>query len=542
MFSPREQLISSSQTFLCDQCKRHFVTERGRSIHYNTCKKRQSVSSFTQPARVDSVVNTVPRDITEILQKVWGDHSLADVKQILDAIYEEGVYWRRNLFLLPTGAAGKTYITETTRLIEIWNQKVDPLKDISIKAVMTMPMLLLQKPSLKSKAKDHSECLNRRLNLWVEGKFNDLMRESRTIQNKLPKPNSLNTSEQCAKNFAKLMLQGKVHAALRLLDDKMSGGILDLSDDTLKELQSKHSNPIDADESVLIKGDIPFIDPVMYNDINETTIMNAALRTKGAAGPSGINADGWRRILVSKNYGKTGTELRSSLARFAKKLCTKEIDHMNDESLEAYVACRLIPLDKKPGVRPIGVSEVLRRLIGKSIISVIKPEILESAGSLQLCAGLPGGCEAAAHAMTTIFEEEGTDTLLLVDATNAFNSPNRKVLLHNIRYICQAMSTYIRNCYGSPSRLFVMGGKEISSSEGTTQGDPFAMPAYAVGIVPLLPLLKNDEDSQNFNIKHCAYADDLGGAGKLFELRKWWDKVEHYGPLFGNKIMANSER
>ena len=88
---------------------------------------------------------------------------------------------------------------------------------------------------------------------------------------------------------------------------------------------------------------------------------------------------------------------------------------MNDESLEAYVACRLIPLDKKPGVRPIGVGEVLRRIIGKSIISVIKPEILESAGSLHLCAGLPGGCEAAAHAMTTIFEEE-EDALLLLDA------------------------------------------------------------------------------------------------------------------------------
>ena len=157
-----------------------------------------------QAARVDSVVNTVPRDITEILLKVWGDHSLAVVKQILDVIYEEGVYWRRNLFLLPTGAAGKKYITETTRLIEIWNQKVDPLKDISIEAVMTMPMLLLQKPSLKSKAKDHSECLNRRLNLWVEGKFDDLMRESRTIQNKLPKPNSLNTPEQCAKKLCKI--------------------------------------------------------------------------------------------------------------------------------------------------------------------------------------------------------------------------------------------------------------------------------------------------------------------------------------------------
>ena len=83
-----------------------------------------------------------------------------------------------------------------------------------------------------------------------------------------------------------------------------------------------------------------------------------------------------------------------------------------------------MPLDKNPGVRPIGVGEVLRRIIGKSIMSVIKPEVVESAGSLQLCAGQPAGCEAAIHAMTKIFGEEETDGLLLVDASNAFNSLN----------------------------------------------------------------------------------------------------------------------
>ena len=36
-------------------------------------------------------------------------------------------------------------------------------------------------------------------------------------------------------------------------------------------------------------------------------------------------------------------------------------------NLEAYTACRLIPLGKKPGVKPIGVSEVLWRIIGKAI-------------------------------------------------------------------------------------------------------------------------------------------------------------------------------
>lgn len=41
-------------------------------------------------------------------------------------------------------------------------------------------------------------------------------------------------------------------------------------------------------------------------------------------------------------------------------------------------------------------------------------------------------------------------------------------------------------CYTVPSRLFVIGDSEISSSEDTTQGEPFAMSAYAIGIHPLV--------------------------------------------------------
>ena len=136
--------------------------------------------------------------------------------------------------------------------------------------------------------------------------------------------------------------------------------------------------------------------------------------------------------------------------------------------------------------------------------------------------------------MREIFEEHDTDAVLLVDASNAFNSLNRQVLLHNIRYICPAMATYVRNCYGTPSRLFITGDKGIASSEGTTQGDPFAMPTYAVGIVPLLSLINEGgtNTASASKVKHAAYADDLGGVGQLMALR-WWDRVLHFGPLLG---------
>ena len=102
-----------------------------------------------------------------------------------------------------------------------------------------------------------------------------------------------------------------------------------------------------------------------------------------------------------------------------------------------------------------------------------------------MCAGQPAGCEAATHAMNDIFEEEETDAILLVDASNAFNALNRAVMLHNIKYLCPSMAIYIRNCYSTSSRLFV-AGKEILSSEGITQGDPVAMPVYAVGISSII--------------------------------------------------------
>jgi len=243
------------------------------------------------------------------------------------------------------------------------------------------------------------------------------------------------------------------------------------------------------------------------------------LRTKGAAGPSGLDADGNR-----------GEELCNTIAKMARKICTEKTKITGGTtSLEAYTACRLIPLNKNPGVRPIGIGEVLRRIIGKSITSTLQDDIIESAGSLQLCAGQPAGCEAAVTAMRELFKEEENDALLLVDATNAFNSLNREAMLNNIKSICPSIATYVYNCYCVPSSLFIFGGGEISSEEGTTQGDPLAMPVYAVGITPLMSIIKN-EDANN---KHVAFADDLAGTGKLKNLLRWWCSIGTFGPKLG---------
>ena len=48
--------------------------------------------------------------------------------------------------------------------------------------------------------------------------------------------------------------------------------------------------------------------------------------------------------------------------------------------LEGYTSCRLIPRDKDRGIRPIGVGEVLRQTVGKTIAGFLKEEIKDAAG------------------------------------------------------------------------------------------------------------------------------------------------------------------
>ncbi len=140
-----------------------------------------------------------------------------------------------------------------------------------------MPHLLLQKPNFKFKSKDHAISLARRMLLWQAGDFDKLVREARSIQASCRVTRQCRTPEQISKTFAKMMLEGKVNAAMRLLDESNSGGVLPLSDDVLKELTMRHPAPQPADESTLIRGEVPFIDPAVFANIDEASVARAAM-------------------------------------------------------------------------------------------------------------------------------------------------------------------------------------------------------------------------------------------------------------------------
>ena len=66
--------------------------------------------------------------------------------------------------------------------------------------------------------------------------------------------------------------------------------------------------------------------------------------------------------------------------------------------------------------------------------------------------------------------------------------------------------------YRSDVNLYI-GGETLLSEEGTTQGDPLAMPMYALGTIPLINALSDD------HIKQVWYADDATACGRLMDVR-----------------------
>ena len=154
--------------------------------------------------------------------------------------------------------------------------------------------------------------------------------------------------------------------------------------------------------------------------------------TKGTAGPSGMDADVWRKILCSNNFKMAGKDLREEIAILGKNISTKSFD---SELLECYSACKLLALDKNPWIRPIGVGEVIKRIIGKALVVGLKRDLKDYSSPLQVSSGYEAGSEAAIHSMKAIFEDDQAQGIILVDARNAFNTMNRKVALQNIRII-----------------------------------------------------------------------------------------------------------
>ena len=104
--------------------------------------------------------------------------------------------------------------------------------------------------------------------------------------------------------------------------------------------------------------------------------------------------------MVSRDYGDAGNDLRKAIASLLiKKICIEELD---DSCLSPLMAPRLVPLNKNHGLCPIGVGEVLLRVLGKVAMSTFSEDVTTTFSDAQMCAR-NSGSEAEIHAMRRMF-------------------------------------------------------------------------------------------------------------------------------------------
>ena len=103
-------------------------------------------------------------DVMCALNFIWGDITGETFAHSVTCGYDEVVHWRKRLFKIPLAKCGRAFVTEQARLFCAYANG-SALECVALKAAMIMPILLLQRPYVKSKDWDHVEHLTHRLSL-----------------------------------------------------------------------------------------------------------------------------------------------------------------------------------------------------------------------------------------------------------------------------------------------------------------------------------------------------------------------------------------
>ena len=92
--------------------------------------------------------------------------------------------------------------------------------------------------------------------MWEKGSFETLLSEGRAIQTPFHERRIVSNTE----TFSKLMFEGKVHTAVRMLGSPEPSGVSPLPKQVLDDFQTKHPEPQPENDAVMLHRIPPFVD------------------------------------------------------------------------------------------------------------------------------------------------------------------------------------------------------------------------------------------------------------------------------------------
>ncbi len=261
-------------------------------------------------------------------------------------------------------------------------------------------MVILQKSKEVKTSGAIRRQLTMRMDSWEAKKFEMLVQDTeRTALAQLARVRGVETQEQRAKTFARLVLQGKLRSAVRWLTDREKGGVL-LPDDVdektgesvIDVLQSKHPDAQVPDAAEL--EDYETVPNFVDLDITKEVVEKVARRLSGSAGPGGSDAQSLQQWLL--RFGAASQRLRKAVCEIVDWMAN---DFPPWAAYRALKAGRLVAFNKCPDVQPVGIGESWNRLNAQCVMLISGGEAKDACGVEPLRAGLEAGIEGSLPAI-----------------------------------------------------------------------------------------------------------------------------------------------
>jgi hypothetical protein len=312
---------------------------------------------------------------------------------------------------------------------------------------------------------------------------------------------SSNSESQIIYRCAKLVSQNRLSAANAVLDGSTVAHNLD--GETLTTLQAKF--PSRKGEYLEHSSEIPtFARPFNAGFISFTVdeMLFMAKKTNGftSPGPSGMTAEALLMPLKKVEQSAYDHRYIEDLKYFIEQLINGD-----RTCADYFLEATLCPITKPDGgVRPICISETIRRFASKLLLAKFQSRLVTRLGPIQTCLQ-EAGVEKTVFFVKTQLDLNPSRIAVSLDIANAFNEVMRSRIRSVLCAEFPSLVPFFDVFYANPTKLYVNNfTTSLVGEEGVCQGDPWGPALFCLALSPVLEQFASDFPDCKFSF----YADD----------------------------------
>ena len=409
----------------------------------------------------------------------------------------------------------------------------DPANVDSWVKLFMLARCILANPSRggRSHWRDTQKAVRIRIAKWRAGQLSELWVDTLELNNRhnrrLSQKRNNSSFSPNLFHVRRAVEDGQYRKAIQILS---SAGIAHSSRDVFDDMLSKH--PQSAPPPIPSSPAPPAV------CVSEPDVVRAlqSFPNGTAPGPSSLRANHLKEAVFCPSPIRSEFALKG-LVGIVNLLCAGRVPRC---ILPFLCGASLLACQKKDGgFRPIAIGEVLRRLTSKCVARAVQSEAVSILSPLQVGVGIPVGCEAIVHSLTSLLNDcsipPESRCVLLVDFSNAFNSIDRGHMFEEARARTPSISPWLECCYGSQPLLF-LGEHTILSCCGVQQGDPLGPLGFALALHPIVERIKREVPGLLLN---SWYLDDGTLCGSPSDIHSALAIIEADGPSRGLFLNRN---